>query len=97
MDIDLAIMVQKLNEAVNESSFVPTVLNEYVLQHIWEPLCQGEEILFAELDFTQFSREDLDDAEDRAYQCTRLNDRIEGLNRHFCLAKPVGVSHRSFC
>lgn len=97
MGIDIAIMVQKLTEAVDEPSFVPTALNEYVLRHIWEPLCQGKEILFSELDFDQFSESDLDDAEERSCQCARMNDRMGALNRHFCMAKPVGIGHRSFC
>jgi len=70
---------------------------DYVLKHIYEPLLQGKELIFADLDFEAFNEDDLNALEewinDRGYAFSRLCR----LNEHFSNAVPVSAAVRAFC
>lgn len=95
--IDLMQMVKKLRTAEEEQTFTPPPISPYVRQHIYEPLLRGEQVLFADLDFTAFTDDNLDELEQHISLLIQNTSRLETLNEVFCRRDPASVARRAFC
>ena len=97
MKIALELLVSELKAAEEEKTFEPTPVSEYVVKHILEPMLRDEIVLFAELDFSKFSGEDINAMGESVARNGQMWAYLVKLNRVFCEAPPVSVPTRAFC
>ena len=96
MEFDLKRLTSQLREA-KESRPELTPISEYVRTAILEPMLAGQEVLFAELNFSQFDETDIQTLEDRLSEQKAIKSELASLNGSFCAAQPVCRKHRAFC
>lgn len=95
--IDCRRLVEKLRGAEGEQAFTPPEVSPYVLRHIYEPLLRGEEVLFADLDFTAFDEDDLRGLAGYIDASVRSTSALITLNGVFCRKEPASLTRRAFC
>lgn len=96
MSIHMGKLLQQL-AAADESHFEMPPISDYVRENILEPMRRGDEVLFANLDFTKFCESDVDAIEEWADARIRAKGRLTNINRVFCNADPATVKNRAFC
>ena len=97
MRVDLSGLLLALENAEAEKTFEEVPIPEYVRTHIYEPLVRDGTLLFAELDFDAFDRDDLRVLNQYLSEIDTARHRLFRLNLHFCEALPVSRATRSFC
>lgn len=97
MHIDASGLVAALKEAPEERTSPHRAVSEYVMEHIFMPLRQGEPVVFADLDFEAFTDEDIWSLRGWIEQRERIAYRLSDLAGIFRRAKPVSRPGRAFC
>ena len=97
MHVDASGLVAALKEAPEERTPPRRAVSEYVMEHIFLPLCQGEPVVFAGLDFEAFTDEDIWNLRAWIEERERITYRLSDLAKFFCGAKPVCRTGRAFC
>lgn len=95
--IDIIRFANNLHAAKEAPTLEPYPVCEYVLRNIYEPLLQGKQVLFTDLDFNAFHEGDIDDLEQRADEEYQMTYKLEKVNRTFCDAVPASLCQRTFC
>jgi hypothetical protein len=96
MTIQVDTLLQQLSAAPESQLILPSV-SDYAMNHILQPLRNGETVLFENLDFSKFDWEDIEDMMNRLEVMEQTRQRLEGINQVFCSAVPVSVTKRAFC
>lgn len=96
-NVDFKTLVTKLRATEDQPTFTPPSISPYVRQHIYEPLLRGEQVLFAELDFTAFNSYDINELEDYIGSIMENTTHLKNLNKIFCCVGPVSMTQRAFC
>lgn len=96
MKLKLPIFMQALT-ALPHAPVEHNEVSAYVLTHIFAPLREKHKVMFADLDFSAFTVEDLDalrsmlsNEEERLERLLRLQDIL-------CAAEPKAAAVRRFC
>ena len=96
MKLDFSMLVQEL-ALLPHTPVEHKGVSAYVLTHIFAPLREKHKVMFADLDFSAFTEEDLDalrsmlsGEEERLNRLLRLQDIL-------CAAKPKAAAARRFC
>ena len=97
MKIDLSMLVKELTLLPHTSAPEPKKVSPYVLTHILEPLKTDDFVSFADLDFSAFTEEDLDDLRDALSVVEDRQYRLNRLCSAFCHSEPKAASQRKFC
>ena len=97
MHIDASGLVAALKKAPEERLTQDRDVSEYVMEHIFLPLRQGEPVVFADLDFEAFTDEDIWGLRAWIEQREHISHRLYDLAKIFRSAKPVSRMGRAFC
>lgn len=96
MKLDLSKFVQALS-ILPHAPVEHKEVSAYILTHILAPLREGNDVMFADLNFAAFTEEDLDtlrdmlpDEEDRQHRLFRLQKILRA-------AEPKAAAVRRFC
>jgi hypothetical protein len=72
-------------------------IDPYLLERIIMPYLYGQRILLADLDFTEFGAEEIDDALETISEVSGSANRTITMANAFKSIKPSAVKHKSFC
>ena len=97
MKIDLPKLLKGLEALPHMPVPEPENISPYVLTHILAPLKNDDCIHFADLDFSAFTEEDLDDLRDALSVVEDRQYRLNRLCGAFCHSEPKAASQRKFC
>ena len=97
MKIDLSKLLKGLETLPHTPTPKPKKVSPYVLAHILKPLKTDDFVSFADLDFSAFTEEDLDDLRDALSVVEDRQYRLNRLCSAFCHSEPKAASQRKFC
>ena len=97
MKIDLSKLFKGLEALPHTAAPKPKKVSPYVLTHILKPLKTDNYVSFADLDFSAFTEEDLDDLRDAVSVVEDRQYRLNRLCGAFCNSEPKAASQRKFC
>ena len=97
MKIDLSKLLKGLEALPHTPPPKPKKVSPYVLTHILKPLKTDNYVSFADLDFSAFTEEDLDDLRDALSVVEDRQYRLNRLCSAFCHSEPKAASQRKFC
>ena len=96
MKLDLSMLVQEL-AVLPHTPVEHKGVSAYVLTHIFAPLREKHKVMFADLDFSAFTAEDLDALRSMLSEEEDRLDRLDRLQKILCTAKPKAAAARRFC
>mgnify|MGYP004485038671 FL=1 len=97
LKIDLSNLLKGLEALPHTAAPKPKKVSPYVLAHILKPLKTDDFVSFADLDFSAFTEEDLDDLRDALSVVEDRQYRLNRLCSAFCHSEPKAASQRKFC
>lgn len=96
MELKLPIFIQALT-ALPHAPVEHNEVSAYVLTHIFAPLRENQDVMFANLDFGAFTEEDLDALRDMLSSEEERLNRLLRLQDILCSAKPKAAAVQRFC
>ena len=97
LKIDLSNLLKGLEALPHTAAPKPKKVSPYVLAHILKPLKTDDFVSFADLDFSAFTEEDLDDLRDALSVVEDRQYRLNRLCGTFCNSEPKAAAQRKFC
>ena len=97
LKIDLSNLLKGLEALPHTAAPKPKKVSPYVLAHILKPLKTDDFVSFADLDFSAFTEEDLDDLRDALSVVEDRQYRLNRLCNAFCHSESKAASQRKFC
>lgn len=97
MHIEASGLVAALKKAPENRLISDQEVPEYVVEHIFMPLRQGESVVYAKLDFEAFTDEDIWSLRGWIEQRELISRSLYDLSGLFRNAKPVSRTGRAFC
>lgn len=97
MHLDASGLVAALKQAPENRLVSDQEVSDYMIEHIFIPLRQGNSVVFADLDFEAFTDEDIWNLREWIEQREHISRRLRELAGIFYRAKPVSRLGRAFC
>jgi phosphosulfolactate phosphohydrolase-like enzyme len=72
-------------------------IDPYLLRYVVSPYLHGKEVFIADLDFTEFSLDDIITAGEIISKLTESSGKIVQIAAEFRSMAPSAVKHKSFC